>query len=136
MTKAIGQTFASEIVNAGITDLRFAWDEYGNITFDPRVPAEVIDAVESVYEAHDPTRKLAIVPAPLTPRQWLDRLTTDKQAAIFAAAATNAQLLGLVIYATGGPTLDPTDPRTAQGVNAFVASGVLTQEDGALLLAP
>lgn len=75
-------------------------------------------------------------PAWPAPRDWLGRLSQDKQDAIFAAAASNPQLLGLVFIAAGGPTVNVADPKTIAGVNAFVTAGVLVQADADLLLQP
>lgn len=78
----------------------------------------------------------ASVPVPPTPREWLERLSADKQAAIAAAGVGNGTILLWLLKAAGTPSIDVTNPETIAGVAALVAAGVLTTGDQTILLTP
>jgi hypothetical protein len=71
-----------------------------------------------------------------TPREWLERLSDAKQAAIAAAGVGNGTILLWLLKAAGTPTIDVTSSETVAGVAALVTAGVLTTADQAVLLAP
>lgn len=75
-------------------------------------------------------------PTPPSPREWLERLSSAKQAAIATAGMSNAQTYLWLMKAMGSASIDVTLPETIAGVAAFVAAGVLDAADQALLLAP
>lgn len=72
------------------------------------------------------------------PKQWLERLSPAKQAAISAAAAADVSgtLLLWLLKAAGTGTVDVADPEAAAGVNALVGAGILTSTDATTLLTP
>lgn len=78
----------------------------------------------------------APIPVQPSPREWLERLSTDKQAAISTAAIGNGTILLWLLKAAGTPAIDVTSAETIAGVGALVAAGILTQDDQAVLLAP
>jgi hypothetical protein len=65
---------------------------------------------------------------PPSPREWLERLSADKQAAISAAAVANPAILLWLLKAAGTPQIDVT-------ATALVSVGVLTSADQTVLLA-
>jgi hypothetical protein len=75
-------------------------------------------------------------PFPPTPRDWLERLWPNKQAAVAPGAAANAQILLRLLKASGSTTIDITLQETKDGVAALVSAGILTADDQAVLLAP
>lgn len=75
-------------------------------------------------------------PVPPSPREWLERLPADKQAAVAGAVRGNDDLFWWFMKASGSTTIDVTLPETIAGVSALVAAGVLSAEDQAVLLAP
>lgn len=75
-------------------------------------------------------------PGPPTPRQWLERLSSVTQAAIFVAAGQNPAIMGWLFKASGNPFIDVTAAETSDGVNALVNAGVLTAQDATTLLTP
>jgi hypothetical protein len=75
-------------------------------------------------------------PAPPSPRQWLERLSSEKQAAIAAGGLANAAVLLWLLKASGLSTIDVTLQETIDGVAALVSAGILTADDQAVLLAP
>jgi hypothetical protein len=72
---------------------------------------------------------------PPSPREWLERLSADKQAAISAAAVANPAILLWLLKAAGTPQIDVTATETVAGVAALVSVGVLTSADQTVLLA-
>jgi hypothetical protein len=74
-------------------------------------------------------------PAP-SPREWLERLSADKQAAIAAAGVGNGTILLWLLKAAGSPSIDITNAETIAGVAALVAAGVITTADQTILLTP
>jgi hypothetical protein len=52
--KNIGETFSSELQEAGLLGLPFSWGGDGTIHFGDIMTSAQIDAVNSVYAAHDP----------------------------------------------------------------------------------
>lgn len=57
--KPIGPTFFAELeAHGGLVGDHFSWSPNGVIEFFDDTPQAVIDGVEAVYEAHDPTRQL------------------------------------------------------------------------------
>ena len=67
--KPIGPKFTEELTLAGLVGLPFSWGSDGNIQFNERITQDQIDAVNAVYEAHDPSA----LPAP-TPPDPIDEL--------------------------------------------------------------
>ena len=53
--KNIGAAFGDELETAGLLGLPFSWGSDGTFQFDARMTQDQIDAVNLVYEAHDPT---------------------------------------------------------------------------------
>jgi hypothetical protein len=53
--KQIGETFGQEIEVAGLAGLPFSWGSDGRINFGEAMTPSQIDAVNSVYEDHDPS---------------------------------------------------------------------------------
>jgi len=58
--KAIGATFAQELMAAGLIGLPFSWGADGSLTFGGDLTAAQKAAVEAVYEAHVPASTLSI----------------------------------------------------------------------------
>lgn len=55
--KAIGPSFYDELVShGGLVGAHFTWSPDGTIEFFEDTPTDVIDGVNAVYAAHDPTR--------------------------------------------------------------------------------
>jgi hypothetical protein len=77
-----------------------------------------------------------IPPVPPSPRQWLERLSPEKQAAIASGGLANAAVLLWLLKASGSSTIDVTLQETIDGVAALVSAGILTADDQAVLLAP
>jgi hypothetical protein len=71
-----------------------------------------------------------------SPREWLERLSATKQAAIAAGGIANAQILLWLLKASGSSSIDVTLQETQQGVAALVSAGILSADDQAVLLAP
>lgn len=112
----------------GATDYLMPCDPCTFVAFGALQPAQV-----SQWAARAPVP--AAKPRP-TPREWLERLSDAKQAAIAAAGAGNGTILLWLLKAAGSPDIDVTSPETIAGVAALVQAGVLTADDQALLLAP
>jgi hypothetical protein len=79
-------------------------------------------------------------PAPSTaivPRDWLNRLSVDKQNAIAAAGNSNPQIQTWLLKAAGSSTgINVYSQETIDGVTALVTAGVITDADKAILLSP
>lgn len=75
-------------------------------------------------------------PVPPSPREWLERLSPTKQAAIAAAGMANAATYLWLMKAMGSASIDVTLPETVARVAAFVTAGVIDAADQAVLLAP
>jgi hypothetical protein len=73
---------------------------------------------------------------PPSPREWLERLSPQKQAAIAAGGIANAQILLWLLKAAGATAINVTLQETKDGVAALVAAGILSADDQAILLAP
>lgn len=59
MSKKIGPSFYSELQAAGVQDWRFSWScDDGVITFSSDMADDQQALVQSVYEAHDPTKQV------------------------------------------------------------------------------
>lgn len=55
--KAIGPSFSDELVaHGGLIGQHFAWHVDGTLEFFSDTPQAVIDGVNAVYAAHDPTK--------------------------------------------------------------------------------
>lgn len=91
----------------------------------------LVDGVATAPEPPPPA-----IPKQPTPREWLERLPGDKQAAISAAAVQNPAILLWLLKAAGTTTIDVSLDETKQGVGALALAGVLTSDDAAILLAP
>jgi hypothetical protein len=80
----------------------------------------------------------AAQPAPTqpSPREWLERLSPEKQGAIAAAGAGNSTILLWLLKAAGSKSIDVTAQETISGVAALVGAGVLTTADQTILLTP
>lgn len=96
------------------------------------VPLTDADLAQLAIDAAAPPSP-AIQP---NPRQWLERLTADKQAAIAAAGVGNAAILLWLLKAAGSPAIDVTSADTIAGVGALVTAGIITTADQSILLEP
>lgn len=56
MAKLIGPTFSAELAAAGLIGLPFSWGSDGVIQFGSDMTQTQINAVNTVYAAHDPTK--------------------------------------------------------------------------------
>lgn len=73
-------------------------------------------------------------PRVITPREFMDRLSIETQAAIAAAATQNGQIMLLLVRLTGGDVRLDSD-ETEAGVAAMRAAGLITAAEAAALLA-
>lgn len=80
----------------------------------------------------------APVPPKPTPREWLERLLSDRQQVVVDAMLGNPGAGRLwIVRALGTGSIDVTDPETIQGVNAMRAAGILISDaERDALLAP
>jgi hypothetical protein len=65
--KQIGSTFSAELKAAGLSCLPFSWGTDGAIQFGDTMTQAQKDAVQAVYDAHDPTA--TVVPTSVSPFQ-------------------------------------------------------------------
>lgn len=72
----------------------------------------------------------------MSPLAFMARFTAVEQAAIAAAAQSNAAMLLWLVQMAGAAFIDLVDPRTKQGVNALVSVGLLSAARGAEILMP
>lgn len=91
-------------------------------------------------EAPRPEPEPPAAPVQLTPREFMSRLPLGRQEAITAAAVAaavqgNAAPLNWLFRMLGAVYVDPAEPETAGGVAAMEASGLITAEEAAALLA-
>jgi len=93
------------------------------------------DATSAELQAFLTAAFKVVTPKP-SPREWLERLSADRQEAITDAvfAAGGAARLWYV-KALGSPQIDVTAPETQGGVNAMAAAGIITQDEANTLLA-
>lgn len=70
----------------------------------------------------------------ITPREFMDRLSVQTQAAIAAAATQNGQIMLLLIRLNGGDVRLDAD-ETLQGVAAMQAAKLITAAEAKALLA-
>ncbi len=75
-------------------------------------------------------------PVTFTPLEFIERFTTDEQAAISTAALANADLNLWLAKAMGAQEIDPTDTRTVAGMAALVAAGLISEQRKTEILTP
>lgn len=109
-----------------------AWDQS---KLGPVPTADQLASVATQAAALLAAQVAAAKPKP-SPREWLERLSDAKQAAISAAGVGNAAILLWLLKAAGSPVIDVTAAETIAGVGALVQAGVLTADDQTLLLTP
>lgn len=71
-----------------------------------------------------------------TPLQWFMRLSQATQIAMKIAARTDVAVDLAMMYASGVPAVDVTDPLTIQNVQMLQSKLLLTAAEAATLLAP
>jgi hypothetical protein len=119
-------------------------------SFDvPQGAIEITDEMWADWVANQQTRRwengalvtvaapvVTPLPIPPTPREWLERLSQQKQSAIAAGGIANASILLWLLKASGSTTIDVTLQETKDGVAALVTAGILTTDDQTILLTP
>lgn len=95
MANAIGPTFPEELKAAGLLGLPFSWNcETGELTYDERLSAYKVAAINGVLQAHDPAREPAVT-ASISDGQLASVLLAKRlitQADVDAALASNAAI--------------------------------------------
>jgi hypothetical protein len=107
-------------------------------------PADSIDVAASLAAADEVERTywlasgLADAPPPKpTPREWLERLPSDRQQSIVDTMIGNPGAGRLwIVRALGAAVVDVADPETIAGVENMATAGVISADEAALLLAP
>lgn len=109
-----------------------------HVTTDDALYAEVAAAAEGVDLPPEPVPEPVAPPPPsriITPRQFMDRLPMERQAAITAAAMQSPQILLWLIRLTGALQVDLDDPETLEGVQALHFAEIITETEAEALLA-
>jgi hypothetical protein len=92
------------------------------------------DGTKTVTETPDPVPP-ASGPRTISPREFMDRLSPEKQDAIFAAALQSPAILKLLVRLSAAVEVDLDFPETVLGVQAMKAAGLLTAEEAVAVLA-
>jgi hypothetical protein len=74
-------------------------------------------------------------PRIITPRQFMDRLPMERQAAITASAMASPQILLWLIRLTGATEVDLDNAETLEGVQALAFAEIITEAEALALLA-
>jgi hypothetical protein len=67
--KTIGKNFFNELKTAGLAGLPFSWQDDGILSFSAAMTHEQIEAVNAVYEAHNPAAAAVEISKSVTMRQ-------------------------------------------------------------------
>lgn len=73
-----------------------------------------------------PPPRAAVAKAPLDFLSFMALFNADEQSAIVNSADTQVKLF--LLMATGAKSIDPRDPRTAQGLDLLAAKGLITAD--------
>lgn len=115
-----------------VTDSEYeAWLAAGNQPTAIESVADLADVLLAQYPAGSPVKSTK-----LTPLEFIGRFTADEQSAVTTASLASAPLLLWLVQAMGAQYIDLTDSRTKTGLDALVATGLLTVERETAILTP
>lgn len=100
------------------------------------LPSRIASAAEldEVLNGHGIDGPTAKAPRLIVLRDFMDRLTAEKQAAVFAASLTDPNVARLVARASSAP-FNLESAETAAGIDYLIGQGLLDAADKTVLLA-
>lgn len=115
-----------------VVDLTYkAWIAAGNQPTQIDTEFSLNEVLWAQYPAGAPRR-----PSTVLPLAFLARFTPQELSAISTAALSNGALLMWMMQASAAQTIDLTSSLTSQGLDALVASGMLTATRKVAILTP
>lgn len=134
----------ARVVDGIVAELFDETDGPVNERFQPEFVAALAEAPEGVEPGWTLVEGQFQPPAPITvtspprivtPRQFMDRLPMERQAAITAAAMSSPQILLWLIRLTGALEVDLDNAETMEGVQTLAMAEILTEAEAEALLA-